>query len=257
VRYRADQNEVTGQAINDLADLLLKLRAVGDLDSDNPARIHIIGHSLGCRFIAQALQRLHLLKTTPPTVLDQAIFAAPDLDVVDFIARIGEGSTVANGVTVYGSERDGALMMSKGFNGDLPRAGFALDDLARCGIQTVDASALRGDLLGMGHDKYVSAVDDIRAILWKDLSHAQRAPLFDIREVGAHALYVMRANNDLNWLALSDALSCVRSFGADAVQVLHTALETDGRLTGDVAERARRALILTERLLANQPLFPA
>jgi hypothetical protein len=67
----------------------------------------------------------------------------------------------------------------------------------------------------------------------------------------------MRANNDLNWLALSDALSCVRSFGADAVQVLHTALETDGRLTGDVAERARRALILTERLLANQPLFPA
>jgi esterase/lipase superfamily enzyme len=73
---------------------------------------------------------------------------------------------MAHRLTLYASENDDALMLSKFIHGALRAGQKSAYLLVASGIDTVDASAVRTDFLGHAYyAKSGSIIDDIRKIL--------------------------------------------------------------------------------------------
>jgi esterase/lipase superfamily enzyme len=137
--YFSDRNEiefsryVIKQFLSDIAD-----RVKAD-------RIHVIAHSMGadatCRAIADLGDR--------GQIFDQIILAAPDIDSEVFRVQIAPRLTkTANRTTMYCSQKDWALVLSRNFN-DSRRAGDSSGGvLVLEGVDTIDASDIDTDLLG-------------------------------------------------------------------------------------------------------------
>lgn len=137
--YFSDRNEiefsryVIKQFLSDIAD---RVKA---------ERIHVIAHSMGadatCRAIADLGER--------GQIFDQIILAAPDIDSEVFRVQIAPRLTkTANRTTMYCSQKDWALVLSRNFN-DSRRAGDSSGGvLVLEGVDTIDASDIDTDLLG-------------------------------------------------------------------------------------------------------------
>lgn len=117
--------------------------------------VSIIAHSMGNQPMLQVLRDLK--RESPDGVkISQIILAAPDVDRDNFENIASEIQGVASGITLYAAANDKALIVSRNFYGGVPRAGDvpATGPLVLPGLDTVDATGVSMDSLGLNHSGY-------------------------------------------------------------------------------------------------------
>lgn len=121
--------------------------------------VSIIAHSMGNQLLLRVLQDLQ--RTRPEGVrISQVIFAAPDVDRDSFESIATQIKDFATGgITLYAAANDRALSVSKRFYGGVPRAGDVPTGgpLVMPGIDTIDATAVSMDSLGLHHSGYAES----------------------------------------------------------------------------------------------------
>jgi esterase/lipase superfamily enzyme len=203
--YYADSRMV-GPAARRLADVLANLHArLGD-----DARIHVLAHSMGNRVTLRALASLEMQRTVisdrgfdvtkaditllkpqypdwkpaglkprerPP--LCHLVFAAPDVDPEEFRDTLAAISGAAKQMTLYSSDSDFALEMSRYANlhdQHTFRSGDSRSRLRAGCLQTIHVTGVnRGD--PFGHAYYAShpgLLTDLSALLLHDTPPAKR-----------------------------------------------------------------------------------
>jgi esterase/lipase superfamily enzyme len=138
-RYPAAEDAV-GDSSRKLEEFISEL-----LSRQKLTAVNVVAHSMGNRVLEGALDRLTLRKVNPG--FKNVVMAAPDINIADLdnVSAILRASTAH--ATVYASSKDVALLASKAFH-SYPRLGEAPPPRVAKGIDTVDASAIRQDLLG-------------------------------------------------------------------------------------------------------------
>lgn len=121
--------------------------------------VSVIAHSMGNQLLLRVLQDLQ--RTRPEGVnISQIIFAAPDVDRDSFETIASQLKDFATGgITLYTAANDRALSVSKRFYGGVPRAGDVPTGgpLVVPGIDTIDATAVSMDSLGLHHSGYAES----------------------------------------------------------------------------------------------------
>jgi esterase/lipase superfamily enzyme len=139
-------------------------------------RIHLIAHSMGNRALTDALELYALRNKDKPAAFEQVLFTAPDLDAGLFGEMIKTIRPTAHRITLYASNRDWALAVSRQLHGDAPRAGQGGNDIVRLAdIDSIDMTTIGEDMLA--HSYYAnnpSALTDILSLFWRDASPEQR-----------------------------------------------------------------------------------
>jgi esterase/lipase superfamily enzyme len=118
--------------------------------------IHVIAHSMGNQVLLQALRDASPKDGDPK--LGEVVLAAPDYDAKLFKQTLKHFKGKAERYTLYGSETDFALITAKELRSGHPRAGdggpFVL---VVDGVETIDATAVGKDLLGLGPHSYFAS----------------------------------------------------------------------------------------------------
>lgn len=210
--YYADGRAV-GPAASHLADVLANLHEkLGD-----DARIHVLSHSMGNRVTLRALASLETeravisdrgfdvsrselalikpqyphwkpagLKPRAKPPLCHLVFAAPDVDPQEFSKTVTDIAGVARQMTLYSSDSDFALEMSRYANlhGQREyRSGDSRSHLKAGGLVTVQVTGVnRGD--PFGHAYYAShpgLLTDLATLLLHDTPPSQRATVTAVR----------------------------------------------------------------------------
>jgi esterase/lipase superfamily enzyme len=162
--YAADESmiEVSGQR---MSEFLGTVAAQSGAD-----RIHVIAHSMGNRVLLAALKN-YLPGRAPdrrPHAFGQVVFTAPDVDRNAFVTAFQSLRGTAERLTLYASDSDIALRMSRYYHGG-PRAGSAGALIIRVqGLDTIDISGLPADALG--HSYFAASgggVYDLLHLLWR------------------------------------------------------------------------------------------
>lgn len=139
-------------------------------------RIHLIAHSMGNRAMTDALELFALSHQGNVPVFDQVLFTAPDLDAGLFSEMVQTIRRVASRVTLYASNNDWALAVSRRLHGDAARAGQGGEDILKAeDVDSVEMSALGDDMLA--HSYYAnnaSALTDILSLFWRDVPPDKR-----------------------------------------------------------------------------------
>jgi esterase/lipase superfamily enzyme len=145
----------------------------GPLVAAQPDHVELLAHSMGSETIANALSLVPATDSLPR--FDQVIFAAPDLDRRVFGREILPNlETRATRVTLYASNDDDALRASRSVNG-VWRLGLGGDSLVVLkGMDTIDASRVRADVLGHTLFGNQSFLADLSSLLSEGKSPAER-----------------------------------------------------------------------------------
>jgi esterase/lipase superfamily enzyme len=136
-------------------------------DDARISRVYIIAHSMGNQIVLDALARIP--HAEPDFKLSEIIMAAPDVDRDLFIKRMQELKRVSNGLTLYASSSDKAMLASRekadGVRaGDIPSEGPVIVP----GLDTIDVTALGDDIFALNHGTFsssTSALGDIDRLL--------------------------------------------------------------------------------------------
>ena len=177
VSYFKSQKNVD-HAAKELEEFLTLVTAVKDIDT-----LHVIAHSMGNDVLSTALQNMELEGFSADNrPFGQIVWASPDVDAREFAKRVEEftDNKLADGMTLYASDKDKALSVSQWIWDKFPRAGQAPPnpDVAKL-VQTIDTSQIDrkpSDLLAHG-DYASAAIDDMRAVIWLSLMPARRCSL--------------------------------------------------------------------------------
>lgn len=149
-------------------------------------RTNIVAHSLGARGAVQALTRLAYQKHDRP-LLDELVLIAPDIDTDIFRHDLPLLKQVVNRITIYVSENDKALKLSREVHG-YPRLGEAGDALTVFeGVDTIDISLLSLQRLS-GHVYHLSnkeVIDDLELLMHSKYPADKRPRLEKINRNGA------------------------------------------------------------------------
>ncbi|RPH27712.1 MAG: alpha/beta hydrolase [Bacteroidales bacterium] len=159
-----------------LCDFIKKM-----IDNTNACKLNIIAHSMGNVVLTQALQQLRSEGVFPNTIFNQIVLAAPDIDKDIFINQIMPSINRNFGLTLYASDKDKALIVSKSIRKGYSRLGEGGDNITIIdGLDTVDASNVDTSLLGHGYFADTqSLINDIHMILL-DLPPHKR--ILDLKE---------------------------------------------------------------------------
>jgi esterase/lipase superfamily enzyme len=135
------------EASRDAADYLVEF--LRDIHSHVlPSNIHLIAHSMGSDVLSQALKEVGR-KSAVDFTFGEVVFAAPDVDSGVFYSAIEIAKKVCRRVTTYVSSNDLAMMASHFFRKTSYRVGDSKPSpIIITGIDTIDASAINGDILG-------------------------------------------------------------------------------------------------------------
>jgi esterase/lipase superfamily enzyme len=138
-----------------------------------PDHVDLLGHSMGSEVIAKALALTNSGDSLPR--FDQVVFAAPDLDARVFRREIVPRlAPRAARVTLYASSDDEALRASRSVN-NVWRLGLGGDSLTVIdGMDTIDATRVRGDALGHTLFGNQSFLADLAVLLHDGTSPAGR-----------------------------------------------------------------------------------
>ncbi len=138
-------------------------------------KIDIVAHSLGARGVFQALIRLACQKIEQFHI-GELVFIAPDIDVDIFRHDLPILSRLTERITIYVSENDKALKLSREVHG-YPRLGEAGSALTTFeGVETVDISLISLQRLS-GHVYHLSnkeVIDDLVSLLHTRLPAEKR-----------------------------------------------------------------------------------
>lgn len=141
---------------------------------------HIVAHSMGCRALLSALKNSNWWSTLK-TPVAEAVFAAPDVDATQYQRSMMTMLNNAGRYTLYGSERDWAIAVSRSIRKNHPRAGDGGKNiLVMNGVETVDATKVGEQLFGLGHS-YIADKRSILGDLWAVL-HGLPMPRFGLKE---------------------------------------------------------------------------
>ncbi|MEX0956849.1 MAG: alpha/beta hydrolase [Rhizobiaceae bacterium] len=173
-------------------------------------RIHLIAHSMGNRALTDALELYALRHEGEPPAFDQVLFTAPDLDAGLFAEMAKTMRTAAQRLTLYASNKDWALAVSRQLHGDAARAGQGGDRIIQADIfDSVDMTSLGDDMLA--HSYYAnnpSALTDILSLFWRDAPPEDRCGMVAAEgEYGNYWQYSPDACGDTN--ALLSTLSAL------------------------------------------------
>lgn len=159
-KYSADESVATGYSLGDITHLLRIIRK-----KTGAEKVHLIAHSMGNRFLTEALKVLYTEGSNEKFKFNQIILAAPDIDAHVFIKEIAPKiAQCSERVTMYGSKKDLALLFSgTALHGGIQRAGKINGKIAVVeGIDTIDASNVMTDRLGHGYfAESKELIDDI------------------------------------------------------------------------------------------------
>lgn len=139
-------------------------------------RIHIVGHSMGSLIVARALQGFTEGSGEQPK-LSQIVLASPDIDSGLFEQLAVAIVKASARVTLYASSKDLAIQGSNIVGGQT-RAGDASNIVVVEGVDSIDASVARDDLLG--HSSFaqsVTVLDDLFYVIRSGLPPSERAGL--------------------------------------------------------------------------------
>jgi esterase/lipase superfamily enzyme len=116
--------------------------------------VSIIAHSMGNQPLLDVLKDMK--SSTPEgVVINQVVFAAPDVDSDSFANLAQAIKGLAKGVTLYAASNDRALIVSRNFwgyyrAGDVPPGG----PLVLPGVDTIDVTAASTDAFAINHSGY-------------------------------------------------------------------------------------------------------
>jgi esterase/lipase superfamily enzyme len=128
------------------------------------SKIYVVAHSMGSHIVTEVLSQDVSNVKIP---LTEVVLAAPDVDRDVFVSLSDQLDNVANGITLYASSADKALLASKAKAGWMARAGYvdpSSGPLVLPGIETIDVTAVGDDMFALNHDVYSSArsvIDDL------------------------------------------------------------------------------------------------
>ena len=123
-------------SVPDIADAIVDLNQ----RSGKTGGVDILGHSLGGRGVALALQDVALRH--PDIRLGEVVLLAPDMDFAIFSRLLPDIARIATGITVYIHDEDRPLALSAQLHG-YPRLGQAGNDIASLtGVEFIDVSSL-------------------------------------------------------------------------------------------------------------------
>ncbi len=153
-----------------LQDVIDHTRAAG------ARRINVVAHSMGNRALVDALQTLARISPDKP-IIDEVVMAAPDVPAYGFSdTRWASMRGPARHTTLYASSHDRALEASQKFS-SFPPLGLAGTALFLAdGLDTIDASDVDFDQLGLNHTYFgvKAVIDDLKLVLHEGLLPARR-----------------------------------------------------------------------------------
>jgi len=167
----------------DEADINWSVKALTQMLQDlvdrlGPGRVQLLAHSVGARGTVEALARLRCHEQGP-ALFDQLVLVAPDVDTGVFLEQLPALVKVVRHITLYASEHDGPLKLSREIHG-YPRLGEAGERLTvAAGMDTVDVS-LTGVYEVTGHRYHLYnpiVVQDIVRLLRRDEPAGRRPGL--------------------------------------------------------------------------------
>ncbi|MVA96730.1 alpha/beta hydrolase [Nitratireductor sp. CAU 1489] len=166
-------------------------------------RIHLIAHSMGNRAMTDALELFALRYRGKNPAFDQVLFTAPDLDAGLFAEMMKTIRPIANRITLYASNKDWALAVSRQLHGDAPRAGQGGRSILHTAeVDSIDMTGIGEDMLK--HSYYAnnpSALTDILSLFWRDAPPDKRCGMQEAEgENGSYWIYSPAACGDDNVL---------------------------------------------------------
>jgi len=138
--------------------------------SPDVGEITLMAHSMGSWLAMEALRQYAIREGDLPAKLRNVVLAAPDLDVDVFHEQLNEIGSAQDRITIFTSQDDRALLVSRRLAGGVQRLGSVdltrpdvQEMFARRGIDVVDLSGIRtGDSLN--HTKFAQSADVVQAI---------------------------------------------------------------------------------------------
>jgi esterase/lipase superfamily enzyme len=139
----ARNNALSVDALADFLDTVAARAGAG--------KVSIIAHSMGNRALTEALKTIAARNPNHRAQFQQIALMAPDMDARLFQNMAAALASTANRLTLYVSERDGALLLSRA-NAGYGRLGEGGKSLVVIkDLDTVDASAVDTSILGLFH----------------------------------------------------------------------------------------------------------
>lgn len=173
-------------------------------------RIHLIAHSMGNRAMTDALELYALRHEGEPPAFDQVLFTAPDLDAGLFAEMAKTIQPVAQRLTLYASDKDWALAVSRKLHGDATRAGQGGKRILHsAAVDSIDMTSIGEDMLM--HSYYAnnpSALTDILALMWRDAGPEERCGMTQVE--GENGSFWEYKPEDCDGNALLSTLSILR-----------------------------------------------
>ena len=203
-------------------------------------RIHLIAHSMGNRAMTDALELFALRYKGPMPAFDQVLFTAPDLDAGLFAEMVHTIRPAARRITLYASNKNWALAVSRKLHGDSPRAGEGgASILEAAGVDSIDMTEIGDDMLK--HSYYAnnpSALTDILSLFWRDVPPEHRCGM--VAENDEHGTHWHYDPKTCDTAALLSTLAYLRQASiatfAEASMFLSSFIEPN---TTDPQERSR------------------
>jgi esterase/lipase superfamily enzyme len=142
--------------------------------------IHVIAHSLGNRALSSALEKISYEHSIPRTRLREIVLAAPDIDLGEFQQLSGALSSSAQHVTIYSSNGDWALAASRIIHSAMA-VGAAPPSVSRSlavlGLDFIDASFVKGDILDHSYFSTRMVLDDMGYVIREHIPPSRRQGL--------------------------------------------------------------------------------
>lgn len=209
--YFADRAGIVAPILEDVARLIVDIAR-----SSGAEKVHVLAHSMGCQVLIDSLYNILTFNdVTERPIVNEVIFASPDVDLAHFKGRLERIRPLANRVTTYSSSEDRALQISALLQGDR-RAGQAAGEVGEAGCDAVDTTAADQDFLGH-NDFTMSALDDLRALLWPPsrVEPERRDAVLEPHTPHTHWLLRALTRRVPDHTAFRDALTSLRAFGAE------------------------------------------
>jgi len=118
-------------------------------------RVHVIAHSMGNRPLVRAMERLRASPLPGGAMLQNIVYAAPDVERELFRRLVALGPGLPCRRTLYASRRDSALRKSRDWVNQTDRAGLAPPITSCQDVDTIDVTEV--DLSANGHRAFREA----------------------------------------------------------------------------------------------------
>lgn len=183
--YAADAASVAASEY-ELARLIDKLQEQDGVDS-----IVMIAHSMGSRALLRALREVAVPSSGRIAKLQHVIFAAPDEDITVFRRHANALIRRAGRTTLYTSQKDRALLLSKGIH-NFPRAGLHPPLMIVPNLDTIAVNDADKSLAGHGYVVDNEAVMyDMHALIHTGETPEKR-PRINRKVEKGHPYYIFR-----------------------------------------------------------------